>query len=121
MPKVNSACNSVHRSVETTVITAFATAHGIVMATSGTAKLDRTPIPPPQTTKRTKEASGPGAAEYGSETWEEREGVDGDLVLSAVCGSMVVFPPACREQHAPRAHFTRFAGLRDLLDPWWIS
>src|ERR1044072_335939 len=81
VPKVNRAWSSVHRSVEATVITAFATAHGIVIATSGTAKLERTPIPPPQTTKRTKEARGPGAA------GESREGEDGDWVLSAVCGS----------------------------------
>jgi hypothetical protein len=86
------------------VITAFATAHGIVIATSGTAKLESTPIPPPQTTKRTKEARGPGMA---GEDKDGEEGEDGDWVLSAVFGSMV-FPPARR-------------GLLDPPDPGWIG
>src|SRR3954454_11712055 len=77
VPKVNRACSSVHRIVEATVISAFAIAHGIVSATSGTAKLERTPIPPPQTTKRTKEATGPGAAGAAGAAGEEREEREG--------------------------------------------
>ncbi|MFI6339800.1 hypothetical protein [Streptomyces sp. NPDC050535] len=48
--------------VEATVISAFATAQGISAASRATAKLEATPTPPPDTTNRAKEASGPGAA-----------------------------------------------------------
>jgi hypothetical protein len=48
--------------VDATVTTALATAQGISPATRGTAKLERTPMPPPQRTNRAKEASGPRPA-----------------------------------------------------------
>ncbi|WP_314416110.1 hypothetical protein [Streptomyces sp. DSM 40484] len=59
---MNSACNSVHRAVDATVITAFATTHGIAPASSATAPLESTPTPPPHTTNRTKETNAPEAA-----------------------------------------------------------
>lgn len=61
-PKVKRACSSVHTRVEATVITAFARPQGIRAASSATAKLERTPIPPPHSTNRANETSGPGAA-----------------------------------------------------------
>lgn len=59
-PKVKRAWSSVHRRVEATVITAFARANGITVASSGTAAPDSSPIPPPQTTNRTNDESAPG-------------------------------------------------------------
>jgi hypothetical protein len=47
--------------VEATVMIALATTQGISPARRGTAKLERTPMPPPQRTNRAKETSGPGA------------------------------------------------------------
>jgi hypothetical protein len=47
--------------VEATVMIALATTQGINPARRGTAKLERTPMPPPQRTNRAKETSGPGA------------------------------------------------------------
>ncbi|GGK62818.1 hypothetical protein GCM10010094_24490 [Streptomyces flaveus] len=44
------------------VITALAAAQGITAASSGTVALERTPMPPPNTTNRAKDASGPEAA-----------------------------------------------------------
>jgi hypothetical protein len=60
VPKVNRACSSVHRTVEATVIRAFASAQGISVASDATAKPARRPTPPPHPTKRTKEEKGPG-------------------------------------------------------------
>lgn len=42
---------------------AFEKAQVMVMASSGTARLERTPTPPPVMTNRRKEATGPGVAE----------------------------------------------------------
>lgn len=47
------------------VISAFDRVHGISVASRGTARLERTPVPPPKTTKRKKEARGPGVAASG--------------------------------------------------------
>jgi hypothetical protein len=63
LAKVKRAWSSVHSRVEATVMIAFETAQGIVMASSVTAKLDRTPTPPPEITNRRKEATGPRVAE----------------------------------------------------------
>ncbi|WP_443071447.1 hypothetical protein [Streptomyces sp. NBC_01465] len=59
-PKVKRPCSSVARTVEATVMTALATIHGITSARPATAALEATPTPPPQSTKRAKEANGPG-------------------------------------------------------------
>ncbi|MFD0332504.1 hypothetical protein ACFQZ0_01415 [Streptomyces erythrogriseus] len=63
LAKVKRAWSSVHSRVETMVTMAFETAQGIVRASSGTAKLERTPTPPPESTNRTNEVTGPGPAE----------------------------------------------------------
>jgi hypothetical protein len=45
----------VPSSVDATVISAFATTHGISVATSGTAALDASPTPPPNRTNLAKD------------------------------------------------------------------
>ncbi|MFC4884173.1 hypothetical protein ACFPK5_03090 [Streptomyces beijiangensis] len=50
----------VARTVEATVMTAFATIHGMTCASPARAAPEATPTPPPQSTKRAKEANGPG-------------------------------------------------------------
>ncbi|GAB3006664.1 hypothetical protein GCM10023080_085560 [Streptomyces pseudoechinosporeus] len=61
----------MHSRVEAMVMIAFETAQGMVMANSGTAKLHRTPTPPPKTTNRMKEAIGPGPAEVATSDFFE--------------------------------------------------
>ncbi|MDX6363372.1 MAG: hypothetical protein QOC85_2382 [Streptomyces sp.] len=46
------------------MISAFATAQASGPASSATAALESSPTPPPHTTNRTNEASGPGAASF---------------------------------------------------------
>ncbi|MFD5075630.1 hypothetical protein [Streptomyces sp. NPDC058371] len=46
---------------------AFAAAQASGPASRATAALERSPTPPPHTTNRTNEASGPGAASFASE------------------------------------------------------
>jgi hypothetical protein len=47
--------------VDATVISAFATTHGMRVATSGTAALEASPTPPPSRTNRAKEPEEAGA------------------------------------------------------------
>jgi hypothetical protein len=58
---VKRAWSSVQRRVEAMVMRALARAQGIRAARNPTARLEARPTPPPQRTKRAKEASGPGA------------------------------------------------------------
>ncbi|MEU1519411.1 hypothetical protein ABZ490_46045 [Streptomyces sp. NPDC005811] len=52
----------MHSNVEATVMIAFEIHQGNAMARSGTAKLERTPTPPPKITNLMKESTGPGVA-----------------------------------------------------------
>jgi hypothetical protein len=55
----------VPKTVEAMMISAFDRIHGISIASSGTVRLERTPVPPPKTTKRAKAARVSGVAASG--------------------------------------------------------
>ncbi|GAA4029062.1 hypothetical protein GCM10022232_88600 [Streptomyces plumbiresistens] len=77
----------MHSRVEAMVMAAFDTAQGMVMANSGTAKLERIPTPPPKITNRRKEAMGPGEAEVAVSGF----GARGDFMAASFRRERVLF------------------------------